>query len=82
MYVLVYARVARVHPLQQAQQVTSADGMRRADVPAGGCGRLVEQEQRVGDVADVDDVPELVPYPVRPPCIGIQNIIQISAAKH
>uniref|UniRef100_A0A0A8Y0I4 Uncharacterized protein n=1 Tax=Arundo donax TaxID=35708 RepID=A0A0A8Y0I4_ARUDO len=36
-----------------------------ADVPAGGSRRLVDQEQRVGDIADVNDVPELVPHRVR-----------------
>jgi hypothetical protein len=53
--------------------------MGSADVPAGGLRHLVDQEQRVGDVTDVDDVPELVPHPVRPSCPGIQNIQRSTA---
>jgi hypothetical protein len=62
---LGYVGVPRVHALEQGQEFPSGDEMRRADVSAGGSWRLVEQEQRIGDIADVDDVPQLVPYQIR-----------------
>jgi hypothetical protein len=37
-------------------------------VPTGGSRHLVDQEQRLGKVTDVDDVPELVPHLVRASC--------------
>jgi len=48
--------------------------MRRADVPAGCFRHLVEQQQRVGEVTDIDDVPELVPHQVGASCIAAQKI--------
>jgi hypothetical protein len=65
--------VIRVLVLQQVQQVTDADDMRRADVPTRGLRRLVDQEQRVGEVADVDEVIQFVPHSVRASCIGAQR---------
>jgi hypothetical protein len=65
--------VIRVLALQQVQQVADADDMRRADVPTGGLRRLIDQEQRVGQVADVDNVPQFVPHSVRASCIGAQR---------
>lgn len=59
------ARVIRVVALQRVEEFADADDMRCADVPSGGSSTLVDQEQRLGKVADVDDVPELVPHLVR-----------------
>jgi hypothetical protein len=43
--------------------------MRCTDVPARGLMHVVDQEQRLGEVTDVDDVPQLVPRFVRASCI-------------
>lgn len=44
-------------------------------MPAGCFRYLVEQQQqRVGEVTDIDKVPELVPHGVRASCIGAQKI--------
>jgi len=55
--------------LQQVEELAETDDMRCADVPPRGSRQLVDQEQRLGEVAGVDDVPELVPHLVRAPCI-------------